>query len=633
MKRLSSRHQLIRVTGLFVLSIVMAAQAGAEPEKPAVTFIVDPAEDTGPLPHFWTATGFTPPGLMNNERMRVQLAHLGGVALAGVEWVRAHDLLTLVTVEGMDTDPPVYDWSGLDAALDQMLELGMRPFFEVMGSPSGFAFTDMRSDEQAALWRRFVSDLARHLIDLYGQEEVRSWYFEVWNEPDVTPWFNHPWAEDDVEGLIRYYDATSAGLMDADPGLRFGGPGTARQLSVMFTGLMRHLDTGTNHLTGQSPPRCDFISIHVKGGPPSWKPADPSMDAILDGQRELYDYLAEHHPRLARLPLINNECDPLVGWSDRHDWRGTSYYPTFVARLVHRQLDEMVRGEPEFTLMSNDHAFLGGWGQRSVMVPFTAGDGDEGTNPAGVSMVKKPVLEGMTLLSLLGDRTVSVTAPGTEPGPDAPVRCLASLSPAGDLVLMLTHHDDNSAATGEATVRIEIAGGTAAWSRLAVWRIDPRHTAPKPVWDTAGQPDVPTAEQLQAMREAAELRAEVSDAPDGPITLNLPMHGTALLVLSEQPTDAPPAPRGLRARATTGVHGDEVLVQWNGTADPRRLLGYRVEALLPDGTTRALHETPVVSNSLVRPLPNDAVGIRVRAVDLWGRSGASASAPIARLSR
>ena len=264
-----------------------------------------------------------------------------------------------------------------------------------------------------------------------------------------------------------------------------------------------------------------------------------------------------------------------------------------------------------------------------MMVPFMAGDADEATNTAGVSMVKKPVLEGMTLLSMLGDRTVAVSGPGG----GAPVRCLASLSPAGDLVLMLTHHDDDSSATGEATAHVEIAGGTAEWSRLAVWRIDSQHTAPKRTWDETGQPDVPTAEQLHAMREAAELRADVSDVPDGPITLDLPMHGTALLVLSRQPSEPPQAPRRLRARPTPGLHGDEAIVQWTGADDPRRLLGYRAEAVMPDGTAHALHETPVISNALVRALPDGAARIRVHAVDLWGRTGESATAPIARSPR
>ncbi|MEM8874680.1 MAG: hypothetical protein AAGD32_10520 [Planctomycetota bacterium] len=585
-----------------------------------VRFTIDPSRETGALPHFWTSTGFTPPTQFADERMRVQLAHFDGVPLAGFELARVHDLLTLVRVQGMDTDAPTYDWSGLDHALDTMLDAGLRPFFEVMGSPDGYAFTDMRDPVQVDLWRRLVRDLARHLIDRHGREEVRSWYFEVWNEPDVTPWFNHPWAEDDAVGLIRYYDATSAGLMDADPALRFGGPGTAEQLSVMFVELMKHLDTGTNHLTGQSPPRCDFISVHVKGGQYTTKPADPSMDEILDGQRELHDYLVEHHPRLAELPFINNECDPRVGWTLRYAWRTDSYYPTFVARLVHRQLDEMVRSDADFALMSNDHGFLGDWGQRSVMVPFTRTVDDE---IVGVSMVKKPVLEGMTLMALLGNRTVAVESSD----PAASVFCLASITPAGDLAILVTHHADDSSATGNATVTLDIASGTDAWSKLAIRRIDQERTHPKRMWDAADGPETPSAELLAAMRDAAEVDVEVADVPDGPIEIEVPMHGMALVILSREPMDGPPVPGDVRARIVNGLHGDEVLVRWTDAGDPRRLRGYLVEAATPDGLVSLSPVFPI-STTLVRPVPEGTTSVRVTTVDLWDRSSESVSVPI-----
>ncbi|MEM8783131.1 MAG: hypothetical protein AAGE65_09785 [Planctomycetota bacterium] len=589
-----------------------------------MAFVVDASAETGRLPHFWKSTGFTPPGLLiDDTSMRVQMAHFDGVPMAGVEWVRVHDLLTLVKVEKMTAATPRYDWSGLDAALDAIRDAGMKPFFEVMGSPQGWTFSDALNDRQVAIWRRFVGDMARHLIERYGASEVRSWYFEVWNEPDVHPWFNHPWAEDDVAGLIRYYDATSAGLVDADPELRFGGPGTAEQLSTMFTGLMKHLDTGTNHLTGQSPPRCDFISIHVKGGDPSPTPKDPSMDAILDGQRELHDYLVEHHPRLAELPLINNECDPLVGWSHDHHWRGGAYYASFVARLIERQLQEAVRGPADFVLMSNDHGFLGGWGRRSVMVPFDSVD-DDGAS-GGVSMVKKPVLEGMAMLSLLGDRTLAASRKEGA----AAVTCLASVTSAGDLVLMVTHHDDDSSATGEASVAIEIQHGNPAWSRQTTLRIDAEHTNPRAVWAAAGAPQLPDAEVLHAMREAAEMDADVSSAPAAgeSIHLNVPMHGVALVVLSRDPGRVPTMPHGLEAEVVAGLYGPELLVRWEDAGDARKLAGYRVEAVTPTGVV-TLSETMPLSTAVVRPLPSGTDRVRVFAVDAWGRVGEAASVPV-----
>ena len=35
-----------------------------------------------------------------------------------------------------------------------------------------------------ARWEWFIEQYIRHVIERYGLEEVRRWYFEVWNEPD-----------------------------------------------------------------------------------------------------------------------------------------------------------------------------------------------------------------------------------------------------------------------------------------------------------------------------------------------------------------------------------------------------------------------------------------------------------------
>lgn len=31
------------------------------------------------------------------------------------------------------------------------------------------------------LWEQMIGDMARHLVQRYGEEEVSSWFFEVWN--------------------------------------------------------------------------------------------------------------------------------------------------------------------------------------------------------------------------------------------------------------------------------------------------------------------------------------------------------------------------------------------------------------------------------------------------------------------
>jgi hypothetical protein len=225
---------------------------------------VDCRAEIGNLEHFWQSTGFTPASLLLNADMRQAMAYVGSVPHGGITYVRIHYLLELVTAEGLGTDHPRYDWSALDTGLDVLVCNGLRPFFELMGNPSGY-FTDYTDQTQVWAWRRLVKDLAEHYIDRYGAGEVRGWCFETWNEPDIG------WWRQGEEAFCNYYDACSEGLKDADPALIMGGPGTCRGLSSMLKTFLAHCDTGTNAFTGETGVRLDFISVHEKG---RWRPLD-----------------------------------------------------------------------------------------------------------------------------------------------------------------------------------------------------------------------------------------------------------------------------------------------------------------------------------------------------------------------
>ena len=37
-------------------------------------------------------------------------------------------------------------------------------------------------------WENFIRALITHLTEKYGADEVKTWYFELWNEPDIFYW-------------------------------------------------------------------------------------------------------------------------------------------------------------------------------------------------------------------------------------------------------------------------------------------------------------------------------------------------------------------------------------------------------------------------------------------------------------
>ncbi|MEG8024054.1 cellulase family glycosylhydrolase [Sphingomonas aurantiaca] len=79
------------------------------------------------------------------------------------------------------------------------------------------------SHPQPEKWTALVDAFTRHLVDRYGAKEVRSWYFEFWNEPNLAGF----WQDGDQAAYFDYYGRTVRTIKAIDPALRVGGPSTA----------------------------------------------------------------------------------------------------------------------------------------------------------------------------------------------------------------------------------------------------------------------------------------------------------------------------------------------------------------------------------------------------------------------
>ncbi len=73
-----------------------------------------------------------------------------------------------------------------------------------------------------AKWAGLIRSCAIHWIDRYGLDEVRKWYFEVWNEPNLNGFFNGTRSQ-----YFELYKATALALKSVDSLLRVGGPATS----------------------------------------------------------------------------------------------------------------------------------------------------------------------------------------------------------------------------------------------------------------------------------------------------------------------------------------------------------------------------------------------------------------------
>lgn len=125
----------------------------------------------------------------------------------------------------------VYNFQYIDILFDRLLEMGIRPFVEL-----GFCPGDIASEKGTvfwwkgngspphdyAKWGELIRRTVEHWIARYGLEEVREWYFEVWNEPNLRPFFRGSKRQ-----YFELYQVTVQVIKKIDPHLRVGGPSTS----------------------------------------------------------------------------------------------------------------------------------------------------------------------------------------------------------------------------------------------------------------------------------------------------------------------------------------------------------------------------------------------------------------------
>jgi xylan 1,4-beta-xylosidase len=303
----------LAAVGAACLSI-SAANAVTPGKAPPRQVMIDAAKAAVPMDRFYDLSiGSDYPGTLIRDDSMAQLKTV--VDELGFRYIRFHaifhDVLRTVRVENGKT---VYDWTGIDKLYDGLLARRIKPFVELGFTPKALATSDSKifywegntSHPDPAGWKDLVTAFITHLEQRYGLEEVRSWFFEVWNEPNLDGF----WEGADQKAYFELYDLTANTIKAIDPALRVGGPSTAG--AAWVPEFLDHV--------AKSGAAVDFVTTHtygVESGFLDEKGVDdnklsPSPDAIVGDVRRVREQISAS--RFPRLPLYFTE------WS-------TSYSP------------------------------------------------------------------------------------------------------------------------------------------------------------------------------------------------------------------------------------------------------------------------------------------------------------------
>ena len=160
----------------------------------------------------------------------------------GIQRVRFHGIFddSMETYQGLDDFIPMpgakrfrnYNFRNIGIAYDNVLAAGMQPWVELSFMPSRLAKKQKKVTVNAegrctmprddGEWTDFIQAFVRYLLKRYGEREVETWYFEVWNEPNMSTFFNGS-----KEDYFHLYEITSKAVKAVDEKLMVGGPATA----------------------------------------------------------------------------------------------------------------------------------------------------------------------------------------------------------------------------------------------------------------------------------------------------------------------------------------------------------------------------------------------------------------------
>lgn len=535
-------------------------------QQPAIK--VDMNKETGSMKPVWAWFGYDEPNytyMKDGKKLLSEIAALSPVPV----YVRAHSLL--VTGDGVPAlkwgstnvytedanGNPVYNFTIIDSIFDTYIQRGMKPLAQIgfmpealsthpvpykhnwkPGDPysniiTGWAYPPKDYNKWAAL----VYEWVKHSVQRYGQKEVESWYWELWNEP------NGYWKGTQAE-FFKLYDYTADAVKRALPAAKIGGiniAGTASDNAQQWLrAFVKHCFEDTNYVTGKIGAPVDMILFHAKGAP-----------KIVNGHvqmnmgRQLQDInagfkLVASYPQLKNLPVVIGESDPEgcaacgMKTNPSNGYRNGTMYSSYTAASFARKY-----------LLADSFKvnFLGAvtWAFEFEDQPWFYGFRDLATNG-----VDKPVLNIFRMFGMMSGSRVSLQSNrqyALQQIVDSSVRNqndiggLAAKDKNSATVMVWNYHDDDTIKSAE-PVSITIAGIPAKTATLTEYRVDAAHSNSYELWKQMGSPQQPSKQQVAALEQAGQLQttgtASKQKINNGSLEIKilLPQQGVSLFKLS-----------------------------------------------------------------------------------------------------
>ena len=546
MKKYSFYAQQVKVWIAFLcistcsIKNAWAQSANSSNDRPSIN--VDFSKSIGAMYPAWAWFGYDEPNytyMKDGKKLLTEIAQLSPVPV----YVRAHSLL--VTGDGEAAlkwgstnaytedaaGNPIYDWRIVDSIFDTYIQRGMKPVAQIGFMPQalstnpdpyrhhwkpGDPYTDIITGwayppKDYKKWEELVYQWVKHSVQRYGQREVESWYWEVWNEPN-----GHYW-KGTMEEFFKMYDYAVNGVKRALPTAKIGGINIAgtggRGAQNWMNTWAKHVLEGTNYATGKKGTPVDAILFHAKGAP---RLVDGHVRMNMGTQlRDIeagFKFTASY-PRFKNLPVIIGESDPEgcaacgMATNPENAYRNGTMYSSYTAASFARKYQLADQYKVNFKGAVS-------WSFEFENQPWFYGFRDLATNG-----VDKPVLNVFRMFGMMKGNRVNLSSNRAYPlrtAVDSSFRKSTTdidgmaCKDANEATIMVwNYHDDDVKGVAE-KVALQLKGLPAKKVLLQYYLIDDKHSNSYEEWKKMGSPQNPTADQIKQLEMSGQLQMKTS---------------------------------------------------------------------------------------------------------------------------
>src|SRR5258707_4592364 len=507
----------------------------AQQAETTATIEVHADQPDGPMFPIWNYFGYDEPNYTYAPNGKKFPAHPAPASPAPF-YVRVHNLLTtgdcFFFMKWASTNiytedaagKPVYSWVILDRIFDTFHATGIKPLVEIgfmpealsthpqpsrHNFPQGPVFTGWAyPPKDYQKWAELVFQFVSHLRARYGDAEVKTWLWEVWNEPDIGYW------QGTQDEFFKLYDYSVNAVLRALPEARVGGPdstGPANPKAAEFLrSFLDHCAHQRNYVSQKTGSQLDFILFHPKGSP-KWQDGHVVMGLArqLASIQQRFK-IVKSFPEWRATPIILGESDPegcaacSARTNPQNGYRNGALYAAYVAESL----------TATHALAAQEQVHIMGavsWSFEFEDQPYFEGFRELATNG-----LDKPVLHAFRMFGLMGSERVKVSSTGALPTeqvvsggvrqrPD--IRAIATRKNQ-EVETLIWNYNDEYVNVPAAPIDLAISGLPESL-RLALvehFRIDAHHSNAFTAWKEMGSPQSPSPQQYEQLQSAGQLQ-------------------------------------------------------------------------------------------------------------------------------